>query len=92
MANQCVKTELSRKAELALNEFDNVVLEVLTLSNEALFPYQITCILGLPKKTHPKEVSHTTVRDSLFRLLDKGKVERGSKNELGQKPWVAIQT
>lgn len=83
------QTELSQKAKLALDQFDNVVLEVLILSSEALFPYQITDILGLPRKTHPKEVSNTTVRDSLFRLLDKGKVKRGAKNNLDQKPWLA---
>ncbi|MDE0013114.1 MAG: hypothetical protein OXU36_18360 [Candidatus Poribacteria bacterium] len=84
------QTELSQKAKLALNQFDDVVFTVLILSDKALFPYEITEILGLPAKTHPKEVSHTTVRDALFRLLDKGKVKRGAENYLGQKPWVAV--
>jgi len=78
------------KSEIALLILDSAVLEVLLEVkgkwNQCLTQGEITLRLSIPTKldTHPTAPYNLTVRESLFRLLERRKVVR-----IGRK-WKAV--
>ncbi|MDE0397702.1 MAG: hypothetical protein OXL96_07870 [Candidatus Poribacteria bacterium] len=75
-----MKMDPQSKSEIALLILDSAVLEVLVEVkgkwNQCLTQGQITRRLSIPVKvdTHPTAPYNLTVRESLFRLLEQGKV------------------
>ena len=83
----------TEKAQIALDLFDDAVFQVLSEMTGKENPYlrqaDITEALGIPSRFDPKGPTHLAVRDSLFRLLQKKKVERSKPDSNGRQKWKA---
>ena len=85
---------MEEKAQHALDLFDDAVFQALSEMEGRENPYlrqsEITTMLRIPPRFDPKEPTHLAVRDSLFRLLQKGKVARSKPDSNGRQKWKAV--
>ncbi|MCY3742686.1 MAG: hypothetical protein OXH00_16855 [Candidatus Poribacteria bacterium] len=80
--------DLHEKAQSALDELDEAVLEVFSRTNEPLYPGEVSARLGLPRSLDP-DLPYQTIRDSLYRLQADGKLERviPDTDDSGRRKW-----
>ena len=85
---------MEEKAQQALDLFDDAVFQAISVMKGRENPYfrqsEITIMLRIPSRFDPKGPTHLAVRDSLFRLLQKGKVERSKPDSNGRRKWKAV--
>ena len=87
---------MEEKAQKALDLFDGAVFQALSKMKGRENPYlrqsEITTMLSIPPRFDPKGPTHLAVRDSLFRLLQKGKVERSKPDNSGRQKWKVVSS
>ena len=85
---------MEEKAQTALDLFDDAVFQALSQVKGRENPYlrqgEITDMLHIPSRFDPKGPTHLAVRDSLFRLLKKDKVDRSKPDSNGRQKWKAV--
>ena len=87
---------MEEKAQTAPDFFDDAVFQALSEMKDRENPYlrqgEITSMLGIPSRFDPNGPTHLAVRDSLFRLLQKGKVERSKPDNSGRQKWKVVSS